>query len=138
MRRVYGASVWHLLGHLTLFAVIAYVLAQLVGMRGWVNLLAWLLAGAVLHDLVLLPAYSAVDAVLRRALGRRVNHVRVPLALSGLLALIFFPLILRMGDGNFVRAAGHHAGGYARAWLAISAGLLLAGAAAATRRRRAR
>ena len=138
MRRRYGASSWHLLGHLALFGIVAYVLAQVIGMPGWVNLIAWLLAGAVLHDLVLLPAYSVLDTALRRLLRDRVNHVRVPLLLAGLLALMFFPLILREGDGNFVRAAGHHAGGYAAAWLAISAGLLLAGAAAGARRRRAR
>jgi hypothetical protein len=138
IRRLYGASPWHLVGHLALFGVVVYVLAQLVGQRGWVNLVAWLLAGAVLHDFVLLPAYSAADAVLRRALGRRVNYARVPLTLAGLLLLVFFPLILTEGDGNFVRNAGHHASGYARTWLLISAGLLLAGAAAAAARRSGR
>jgi hypothetical protein len=139
IRRAYGASPWHLLGHLALFAVVAYVLAQMVGQRGWVNFLVWLTAGAVLHDFVLLPGYSAADGGLRRAFGPAVNRVRVPLALSGLLALMFFPLILTKGDANFVRAAGHHAGGgFARAWLLISLGLLGASALAAVRSRRRR
>jgi hypothetical protein len=138
IRRRYGASPWHLLGHLALAGVVIYVLGQLVGQHGWVNLVAWLVAGAVLHDFVLLPGYSAVDAVLRRTFGTYVNYVRVPLLVSGLLLLIFFPLILVEGDGNFVRNAGHHEGGYAEAWLLISAGLLLAGAATAAARRSGR
>jgi hypothetical protein len=137
IRRAYGASPWHLLGHLVLFAVVAYVLVQMIGQRGWVNFVVWLTAGAVLHDFVLLPGYSAADAGLRRAFGPAVNRVRVPLALSGLLALMFFPLILTRGDANFVRAAGHHAGGgFARAWVLISAGLLCASALAVAGRSR--
>jgi hypothetical protein len=137
IRRAYGASTWHLLGHLVLFGVVAYVLVQMVGRRGGVNFVVWLTAGAVLHDAVLLPAYAAVDAVLRRAFGPAVNWVRVPLAISGLLALLFFPLILANGDANFVRAAGHHAGGgFARAWLLISLGLLCGAALTAAGARR--
>lgn len=138
MRRRYGASPLHLIGHLALFGIVAYVLLQLIGMPGWVNLLVWLLAGALLLDLVLLPAYSAVDAVLRRVLGSRVNFVRVPLAISGLLLFMFFPLILGKGDGNLMFNGARQPQDYALAWLVISAGLLLAGAAAAARRRRAR
>lgn len=138
MRRRYGASPLHLIGHLALFGIVAYVMLQLIGMPGWVNLLAWLLAGALLHDLVLLPAYSGVDGVLRRVLGSRVNFARVPLAISGLLLFMFFPLILGKGDGNLMFNGARQPQDYALAWLLISAGLLLAGAAAAVRRRRAR
>jgi hypothetical protein len=135
IRARYGSSAWHLLGHLALLAVVVYVLAQLIGQRGWVNLVAWLLAGALLHDFVFLPAYSAADRALRRVLGRRVNFARVPLALAGVLALLFFPLILGLSDGSYVRNAGHVAEGQATAWALITAGLLLAGAAAAAARR---
>jgi hypothetical protein len=137
IRRAYGASTWHLLAHLALFGVIAYVLVQMAGQRGWLNFVVWLTAGALLHDTVLLPAYAAVDAMLRRAFGPAVNRVRVPLAISGLLALMFFPLILATGDANFVRAAGHHAGvGFAHAWLLISLGLLCGSALTAAGGRR--
>jgi hypothetical protein len=51
--------------------------------------------------------------------------------------LMFFPLILAKGDANFVRAAGHHAGGgFARAWLLISLGLLCGSALTAAGARR--
>ena len=56
------------------------------------------------------------------------NHVRVPAAISAVLLLVFFPLILVKADANYVRATGHHVEGYARDWLLITAGLFAASA----------
>ena len=68
---------------------------------------------------MLLPAYSALDGVARRAAptcaarGAGVNYLRVPAAISGAMLLVYFPLILARADGNYVRATGHHVTGYA-------------------------
>jgi hypothetical protein len=126
MRRRYGHGPLHLLGHLALIAFAAWVLAQMF--RGAVapqplNLLLWLLLGAVVHDLVLLPAYSAGDRVLRRLPADAVNHVRFPLAVSGVLLLVWFPLILQRRPSGYVNALGHEPPDYLGRWLAITGGL---------------
>ncbi|MGW1652623.1 hypothetical protein [Streptomyces atratus] len=95
--RWYGEGPLHLLLLATTFA--------LAGCAG-VRLLAgdtfavavWFIGSALLHDLVLLPLYASADLVVRRSLGPRsglVNHIRVPAFLSGLLLLMWFPLITR-------------------------------------------
>ena len=51
------------------------------------------------------------------------NHVRAPALISGLLLLIYFPLILGPGDAAYFSATGHHPSGYLRNWLLITAAL---------------
>jgi len=132
LRERYGASPWHLAGHLAAFAVIGYALwAVLVpgGTARAVNLLAWLLLGAVLHDLVGLPLYSLLDRGAQRATARRprlLNHLRVPAVISGVLLLVYLPLILAAAPRAYLRATGAPAGPYLRTWLLITAGLLAA------------
>ncbi len=82
--------------------------------------------GAILHDLVSLPAYSLADRVARAATARHpgvVNHVRVPVVVSGVLLLVYFPLILTRAPSTYERATGRPVTGYATAWAAITAGL---------------
>jgi hypothetical protein len=129
-RRRYGASPWHLLGHLAAFASIGYALWAVVpggGRARAVNLVEWLVAGAVLHDLVALPLYSLFDRGAQRAFARRhrrlLNHLRVPGAISLLLLLVYFPLIFVEADRNYLRATGRHVSGYAVSWLEITGGL---------------
>jgi hypothetical protein len=130
----YGASPLHLIAHVLAFAVAAYALVQLLGEKHWVNFVGWFFAAALLHDLVLLPAYSVIDllthGVLRRVhLPNRpgqvpiVNHVRAPALISAVLLLIYFPLILGPGDAAYFSATGHHPAGYLRNWLAITLAL---------------
>ncbi len=140
-KRRYGASPLHLLVHIAAFAIVAYAIVQLLGQRHWVNWAGWFLAAAVLHDIVLLPAYSLLDTASRAALRRRprrplpgrdprrparvpiVNHVRAPALISGLLALIYFPLILGPAGPGYYSATGHHPSGYLRNWLLITLAL---------------
>ena len=127
----YGASPWHLAGHLAALAVIGYALWAVLpggGLARAVNLLVWLLAGPALHDLVALPLYSLADRGAQRLTRRRrlLNHLRVPAAISLVLLLVYFPLILAKADANYVRASGHHPSGYARNWLAITTFLFAA------------
>ncbi len=133
-KRLYGASPLHLIAHAIGFAIAAYALVQLLGEKRWVNFLGWFLAAALLHDLVLLPAYSVIDRMSHGFLRRVhlpggpahvpiVNHVRSPALISGVLLLIYFPLILGPGDAAYFSATGHHAAGYLRNWLLITLAL---------------
>lgn len=143
-RRVYGASPLHLL------ALIASLLIAGAAIAGWfesfpgptvVKILEWFLVAIVAHDLVLLPLYSLFDRIAftggrsRRAgtpgdHPRATNYVRIPAILSGLLFLVFFPEILRLGDGTFFAASGFHQRVYLVRYLLTCAGLFaLAGLA---------
>ncbi len=145
-KRRYGASPLHLLAHIVAFAIVAYAIVQLLGQKHWVNWAAWFLAAALLHDLVLLPAYSLLDGAGHSLLRRvhlhlpggdphdpahvpLINHVRAPALISGLLALIYFPLILGPAGPGYRSATGHHPSGYLRNWLAITFVLFIASAA---------
>ena len=83
----------------------------------------------------MLPLYSVVDRVAR--VPRRVrspdrirltNYIRAPALISGLLLLIYFPLIFGLSADNYFAATGHHLHGYLRNWLEIT-GVLFAGSA---------
>jgi len=155
LRRRYGASAFHLAGHVAALAIIAYALSQVLDPRlsRPANLVAWLVGGAILHDLVLLPGYTMADRTARRLLGGRgrlnttaLNHLRFPAVVSGVLFLVYFPLILVRADGNYARTTGRHVEGYALRWALITAGLFalsgvvyaIRASAARARRRRGR
>ena len=145
LRRRYGASALHLVGHLIAIAIAVYAVSKVLHPRysRGLNYLVWLLAGAVLHDFVLAPAYALLDRLLRALPRPLVNHVRFPAVVSAAMLLVYWPLIFVRADGNYVRSTGHHVEGFATRWLLISAGLFLASALiyagrAAARGRRAR
>ena len=124
MRRRYGSTPLHLLAHGLLFVVFAYVALQLADARGIRSILTWFVGALILHDLVLLPFYSALDRIGRRAApSGAVNYVRVPVALSLLFLLLFYPPILGRNDGSFGRVAGVEPSGYLERWLLVSAAL---------------
>ena len=134
-RSRYGASPLHLVGHLLGVARALYTHSRVLDTRvsRRLNVLVWLVGGAILHDLVLVAGYSALDAAAQRVTRPRasravpaINHLRFPAAISGAMLLVYFPLILVRADGNYVRATGHHVTGFASRWLAITAGLFLA------------
>ena len=129
-RRLYGASPLHLAGHVAVFATAGYAFLRILQRGPVENFVIWFVGAALLHDLVLLPAYSLLDVGARLGLGRRrlpaINYVRVPALISGLLLLVYFPLILVEADRNYVRSTGHHVHDYARNWLLITA-VLFAG-----------
>ena len=153
-RRLYGAGPLHLIAHLGLFFVAGWSIDQILGSHKIVNWLIWFLGAALLHDLVLLPAYSALDRGLRRVArpartgGPRsdtrapnsalINHLRVPAAVAGILLLVYFPVILGYSSHNYRADTGHALSGYTRNWLLICAGLFLASALVAGARAAAR
>ena len=133
--RWYGAGPLHLLSLLACFALAGYAAIQLVHSRP-LGVAVWFLGAVVGHDLLLVPLYSLADrsalAVIRhRAPGLPavpwINYVRVPAALSGLLLLVWFPLILRL-------TASYHASTtlspepYLWHWLAVTGVLFLVSA----------
>ncbi len=131
-RRLYGAGLAHALLMTAGFAFAGYLLTRILGSShpGW--LLLWFVGAIILHDLVFLPLYSALDRVLT---SRRrgdvsapqgptwINHVRVPAVISGVLLLVTFPLVLRLSDHDYATASGLHESVYLARWLLVTAGL---------------
>jgi hypothetical protein len=149
-RRLYGAGPLHLMGHVGLFFVAGWSIDQILGSHKIINWLIWFLGAALLHDFVLLPAYSALDRGLRRV-GQRgrgpgarapnsalINHLRIPAAVAGILLLVYFPVILGFSSRSYRADTGHALAGYTRNWLLICAGLFLASALLAAGRVAAR
>jgi hypothetical protein len=123
MRDRYGASPLHLLAHLAVLPLVAWALLQVAERPDGVRILVWLALSAVVHDLVLLPFYGLLDRAGRRQAGPAVNYVRAPALLSGLLLLVFFPVISGKGEPSFNRASGLTYDGYLARWLLITAAL---------------
>ena len=129
MRARYGASPLHLLAHLAVLPLAAWALLLVAGRPDGVRILVWLALSAVAHDLVLLPFYGLLDRLGRRAAGPAVNYVRAPALVSGLLLLVFFPVISGKGEPSFTRASGLTYDGYLARWLLITAALFALSAA---------
>jgi hypothetical protein len=135
-RREYGAGPLHLLAVLTTMAVAGYALARvfdLVADPGRVVL--WLGGAIVAHDLILLPAYVLVGALAASAVQPKsrlriaaLNHLRAPALLSGLLGLVWYPLIAAEAPGTYARASGLSVDVYRDRWLIATAVLFGASA----------
>ncbi|MER7847888.1 hypothetical protein ABTZ03_28545 [Kitasatospora sp. NPDC096077] len=145
--RWYGAGPLHLLALLASLALTGYAVQRLVVDRP-LAVAIWFVGAAVAHDLVLLPLYSIADLSARSVLRRRapartagvgwINHLRVPVFLSGLLLLVWFPLILDLSV-PYAGATGLSEGVYLGRWLAITGVLFgLSAVVLAIRIRRAR
>ncbi len=137
-RRLYGASPLHLL------AFIASMLITAAAVAAWftttapftVRILVWFFGAIIAHDLILLPLYSLLDRIAHGTLhGRDATrsrerapgwvYVRVPAMLSGLLFLVFFAEILRLGDQTYHTASGFHQSVYLPRYL-VTCGVLFA------------
>ncbi|MEU1623879.1 hypothetical protein ABZ746_00740 [Streptomyces sp. NPDC020096] len=100
--RWYGAGPLHLLVLICSFALTAYAFVRFFAVRP-VDVAIWFVGAAILHDLILLPLYSLADLSAHSVLRHRaervptvpwINYLRVPVFLSGVLLLVWFPLIL--------------------------------------------
>jgi hypothetical protein len=132
-RALYGESPAHLLILLASFAVCAYAAARLLD-RDWFDVAKWVVGAALVHDLVLVPAYGGADWLLHRALrargraGKRgtriaaVNHLRVPAFVSLLLLLVYWPLISQ-DPVNYAADTALTPGVFLGRWLLITAAL---------------
>ncbi|WP_205315161.1 hypothetical protein [Nonomuraea lactucae] len=137
----YGAAPWHLLALLACFAVAGYAAGRAAAAGILIGFLVWFVGAAIVHDLVLYPLYSLTDVAARRRpwhrgrartgpAGRATNYVRVPAALSGLLLLMWFPLILGLSEDGYRRSTGLDTSPYLGRWLLVT-GVLFAGSALA-------
>ena len=141
-----------------LLALLAsFVVAGYAGIRllagNPVGVGAWFVGSAVGHDLSLFPLYAGLDAALVVLLRRHpalatvggvrwLNYLRVPAAVSGVLLLVWSPLIL--GLPTVIQAAsGLPPPPLLRHWLAVTAllfaisGVILTARLTSTRRRAA-
>ena len=131
-------------GPVALLALLAsFVVAGYAGVRllsgNPVGVGAWFVGSAVVHDLVLFPLYAGVDAALVALLRRRpalaavagvpwLNHLRVPVVVSGVLLLVWSPLILRVPTA-YQEASGLSPQPFLPRWLAVTAVLFAISAA---------
>nr|WP_284236195.1 hypothetical protein [Mycolicibacterium sp. TUM20984] len=147
VRRIYGASVIHLIVVLASFALAAYTISVL-GLESlfnpkvwWQSIAVWFAVAIIAHDLILFPLYALADRLLPKArqpsTGHRgdhappsgrlpvTNYVRMPTLASGLLLLLFFPGIIEQGADTFNQATGLTQAPYLTRWLVITAILYL-------------
>lgn len=134
-RRLYGESPLHLLVLLAGFTVSGYAAVRLLD-ADWFGVAKWVVGAALVHDLVLVPLYAGTDWLAGRALrrGRPVpaadgtrdtrtmvlNHLRVPVFLSLLLLLVYWPLVLQ-DTTVYARATALSPGVFLGRWLLITA-----------------
>jgi hypothetical protein len=122
------------------FAIAGWALWRVLGTLSdpW-RFAIWFAGAIVAHDLLLLPLYSLLGAVAGHAVAGEpptalrvaaLNHLRVPLMLSGLMLLVWFPLIAQRNSAGYMRASGLSADVFLERWLLLSAALLLASALA--------
>lgn len=137
----YGAGPLHLLVMVGCFALAGYAGVRLLDARP-IAVAVWFAAAVVAHDLVLFPLYALADRSAQAVLRRRtpvpwINHLRVPVLLSGLLLLVWFPLIFQL-SGFYTAVTALPAGVYLGRWLLVT-GVLFTGSAVvlAVRLRRA-
>ena len=135
--RWYGASPLHLLALLACFGLAGYAAVRLASSHP-VAVAAWFLGAVIGHDLLLMPLYALADRSAMAALRHRapqlpatpwINYLRVPAALSGLLLLVWFPLILRLRS-PYHAATTLSADPYLWHWLAVTGTLFLLSAVA--------
>ncbi|MEV6751355.1 hypothetical protein [Streptomyces sp. NPDC051214] len=126
LRRWYGEGPLQLLVLLASFALAGYAGVRLLE-GDWPMVVLWFVGAALVHDLLFVPAYALADRALRAAAGRRerggwVNFVRVPAFLSGLLLLVWFPLITGRVE-RYESATGLSADAFLTRWLIVTAAL---------------
>lgn len=145
--REYGSSPAHLALGLGSFAIAGFAIWQLSALPTLLNVLIWLFGAVIAHDFILLPIYAGIGrggiAITRWSAGlypgeREVgsievfNHIRIPALVSGILLLMFFPLIFSVAGERFEVTSGLSTSVYLGRWLTIVAvlfagsGLLLA------------
>lgn len=126
----YGAGPLHLLALLGSFAFAGYVVNRLTTVNDPIGIGIWFVATLVAHDLALFPLYALADRSLsfrarrhpqRLARVPSINHIRVPVIVSGILLLISFPLVFKLDVKDYHSATGLNPDPYLGRWLLITA-----------------
>jgi peroxiredoxin len=119
------------------FALAGYVAAELLPVNP-VGILVWFVAAVIGHDLLLMPLYTLADRSVMAVLRHHplnlpavpwINYLRVPAVLSGVLLLIWFPLIFRL-PAHFPASTTLPLNPYLWHWLAVTGALFLLSASA--------
>ncbi|MFJ4753613.1 MULTISPECIES: hypothetical protein [Streptomyces] len=122
-RRWYGAGPGHLLLTAASLVLVCYAGLRLLDADEWMTVVYWVVGAALVHDLVLVPLYAAIDRGLRALLAPHlINYVRWPATASALLLLVWFPLISR-GVDRYERATLLPADVFLVRWLLVTAAL---------------
>ena len=132
-RHFYGGKPLHLLATVISFALVT------AGFVGWATpgsdlrgVIAWVLGCVIVTDLVLHPVAWLLDRIATgvshgadapQATRADVAYVRVPALLSGLLLLVFAPIIFSFDDANFKAFTGMTTSVYLSRWLFTTAAL---------------
>jgi hypothetical protein len=143
--RWYGAGPLHLLTLIGCLTLGGYAADKLLPGNP-AGILAWLAGAVIGHDLVLMPLYTLADRSVTEIFRHRpprlpaigwINYLRVPAALSGILLLIWFPLIFRL-PARFPDTTTLPLDPYLWHWLAVTGVLFLLSAIALAIRLRPR
>jgi hypothetical protein len=138
----YGADPLHLLALVACFALAGYAASRVVAAGIWVGFVVWFVGAALIHDLLLFPLYAIADVAAQHLPWYRrrspaavrwppgINYLRVPAGLSGLLLLVWFPLVLRLSAGRYKASTALSPSPYLGRWLLVT-GVLFAGSALA-------
>ncbi len=125
--RAYGARPLHLLALLASFGLTGYVALRVVQAPHWLAIAAWFVGAAVAHDLVLYPLYALADQLAQRFARSFaplpvpwLNYVRIPALLSGLLLLLWFPLITGLAEPGYRAASGLSTAPFLGRWLLVA------------------
>jgi hypothetical protein len=138
-RRAYGAGPIHLVAVIASIAIAAYALSRVFDVvADPMRVVLWLAGAIVAHDLMLFPFYALLGAIAGGALvpdARRsrlriaaLNHLRAPALASGLLLLVWFPLIAAEAPRSYMRSTGLDVGVYLDRWLLATAVLFVGSA----------
>jgi hypothetical protein len=138
-RSLYGASPLHLLAVIASFAIAGYAFFQLFDNPTGLETALWFVAAILAHDMIAFPLYSALNLLADRGLAGApakraegavpaINHLRIPVYLSAVALLLFFPLILGLSSPNYEDDSGIDVGVFLDRWLGICAALFLGSA----------
>lgn len=140
-RRLYRDNPLHLFAQIIALALAGYAAGRVpLESDVWVKMLIWFVGAALGHDLVLYPLYALADSAAHFRLFRRarplpqvagvpwINYLRVPVGLSLLLLLVWWPLILSDAPGTFFAATGLTTDVYLPRWLGITGVFVLVSA----------
>ena len=121
-RYEYGAQPLHLIAVVSSLLLCGYALLRITEIPGGGRVLIWIVAAALLHDLVALPLYSGLSRITHGAAARAIpdraamlmalNHVRIPAGLSLLMLVVYAPLILRFDGDRYMDTTGLSVDGY--------------------------
>ena len=135
IRRLYGASLLHLVVLVLTLGVAGYAVITLLAREQsqWLGILVWFVAAVFVNDLVLNPIAAVLDGVLRGGLRwiprvpaapTTVNYVRVPVLGAALTFLIFYSGIVRQGEPVVVGQSGLDQSPFLLRWLLLVAAMI--------------